>query len=520
MIKKSNFLKKLIIICILVCVLFAMQLDFCFAAEKVDTVKQATLKSVEAVDDEYIQIKWSKVSNADGYQIYRATSKKGTYKRIATVKSSKRTYNDKSAKVGKRYYYKVRAFVKSNGEKRYGKFSSKKSGKIVEVIAAFDENNDIRFSGKIVAGTYTLKYKNVNESYTEVCTVKVDSDPQKGVTTLIPQNVMPEGMNDFALFDSKENKICKVSLENLAMTDLGKKLYSFGAISDIHLTYGTAESDFQKALTFFSEIESVDFVTICGDLTASGTDSIMAMYKNLIDTYAMDMPIYEIAGNHESYNAHEMLNSEETVIRLMKTYTCKPLYYSFIRGDDVFIMVGICNDYADFGAGGLQWLYETLEANRNKRCFVFQHIRPDDSCGNAFGIYKNDIWEGVQSLAFENLLKHYRNVIFFHGHSHMELGLQTKINKANYDNEYGMHSIHIPSLAVPRTGNKDGTGRTELYDKSEGYVVDVYESYIVVRGRDFISEDYIPLGTYLLNTELVEIKAKTFIDSTGLIDVN
>ena len=93
------------------------------------------------------------------------------------------------------------------------------------------------------------------------------------------------------------------------------------------------------------------------------------------------------------------------------------------------------------------------------------------------------------------------------------------LHLANYDNKYGMHSVHIPSLVAPRTGNIDGTGRTELYDKSEGYVIDVYENYIVVRGRDFVNDDYIPLGTYLLNTELVEIKAKTFIDSTGLIDV-
>lgn len=334
-------------------------------------------------------------------------------------------------------------------------------------------------------------------------------------SSLIPQNIAPSNIKQVAIFDDNGNKICGVPLGHLQIPQLGAKLYSFGALSDIHMTYDTAEADFQKALNFFNETENVDFITVCGDLTERGIDSQMAIYKGIAET--SEVPIYEIAGNHESYAENWTQNGEAEVIRLMQEYTGKPLYYSFTQGDDVFIMVGVCSDYAVFGTGGLQWLYETLEANRNKRCFVFQHIRPDDSCGNAFGIYKNDIWGGNQSVVFENLLKHYRNVIFFHGHSHLKLSLQTRDNLANYDNKYGMHSIHIPSLVSPRTGNLDGTGRTELYAESEGYVVDVYENHIVVRGRDFVNDECIPIAQYCLETKLVNIQANTFTDSTGTI---
>lgn len=58
-----------------------------------------------------ISISWDKVSKADGYEIFRATSKNGTYKKIATVKSgSKTTYKDTGLTKDKTYYYRVRAY--------------------------------------------------------------------------------------------------------------------------------------------------------------------------------------------------------------------------------------------------------------------------------------------------------------------------------------------------------------------------------------------------------------------------
>lgn len=340
-----------------------------------------------------------------------------------------------------------------------------------------------------------------------------------GITNnLIPQNIAPSNAEKLVIFNNAGKKVYSVPLGNLSRKPTGEKLYSFGAISDIHLQYSTAQEDFQKALTYFNESEDVAFTCICGDLTQTGTEVNLAVYKNLVETYSPNTPIYAIAGNHESYAEDWSQNGEETVRSLIEAYTGKPLYYSFTYGNDVFIMVGICADGANFGTGGLQWLYETLEANRNKRCFVFQHIRPDDSCGNAYGIYANDIWNGTQSVVFENLMKHYKNVIFFHGHSHLCLNLQTRTNLANIDEKYGRYSVHIPSLAVPRTGDITGANsREDLYSESEGYVVDVYDNHIVLRGRDFVKGEFIPMAQYCLDTTLQMVEANTFTDSTGTI---
>lgn len=72
--------------------------------------------------------KWSKVSGADKYVLYRSTSKNGKYiKASITVKNK---YTDTGLKKGKRYYYKVRAYKVVDGKKVYGKTSQLKTVKV------------------------------------------------------------------------------------------------------------------------------------------------------------------------------------------------------------------------------------------------------------------------------------------------------------------------------------------------------------------------------------------------------
>lgn len=69
-------------------------------------------------------LSWTKVSGANGYVIYRATSKNGTYKAIKTIKSgSTVSYVNKSLTKGKTYYYKIRAYRTVNGKKVYSSYT-------------------------------------------------------------------------------------------------------------------------------------------------------------------------------------------------------------------------------------------------------------------------------------------------------------------------------------------------------------------------------------------------------------
>lgn len=90
---------------------------------------------------------------------------------------------------------------------------------------------------------------------------------------------------------------------------------------------------------------------------------------------------------------------------------------------------------------------------------------------------------------------------------------------ANYDKAFGVHSVHIPSCAVPRD-DTDGDGTYDtLYAESEGYVVDVYENGIHLRGRDFVKGEFLPIASYWLDTTLQSIPAGTYEDPTGTIIV-
>ena len=345
---------------------------------------------------------------------------------------------------------------------------------------------------------------------------------------LIPENIAPEAVKRIGIYSSSGRRVGTVQLGKLTFPSNVEKLYSFGALSDVHIgendndsKYPTAFSDLQNALTYLNEYEGIAFNCICGDLTGIGTDAQLSYYKNIIDNYS-DIPVYAITGNHEGMQA----NIENRI----STYTGHPLYYSFTHGDDVFIMVGtiggdsVSNNVV-FADGELQWLYNTLEFNRNKRCFVFQHIFPgvvnEPVCGNANGLYNNWCWHDTNECkAFENLMKHYKNVTWFHGHSHIRFSRQSETAEyANYSEAEGYRSIHIPSLAVPRDdANNDGTHET-VFEGSEGYIVDVCENGIHLRGRDFIENTFLPIASYWIDTTLTEIEANTFSGNNLIMPV-
>lgn len=347
-------------------------------------------------------------------------------------------------------------------------------------------------------------------------------------THFIPENTAPVGARKIGVYDGNRKLVYSVPLGRLAPS-LGEKLYSFCALADVHVTYDTANEDFQRALTYAEA--NCDFTCVAGDLVDNGAiESQLATYKSIVDTYSPTKPVYAITGNHENYSGSSK--------NYMQNYTGQPLYYSFAKGNDVFIMVGHYGSYGNSGwqptntwsTEELQWLYETLEANRNKRCFVFTHVLPYahgvGNPNNLYGIRSSAarLWEvsdgGIGQL-FINLLRHYKNTILFHGHSHTQFKLQEIDGKANYSSADGYRSIHIPSLSVPRDIADDGTALTDVFAESEGYIVDVYDDCIVLNGRDFIDNDadghILPIATYKIDTTLQTIEAGTFTDSTGTI---
>lgn len=328
-------------------------------------------------------------------------------------------------------------------------------------------------------------------------------------SAFIPQNIAPSGTRRIGIYDSNGNRVGFIPLGSLTPPTQGKKLYGFGALSDVHYPSDDSEIDFRRALSYFDNADEVAFICICGDLTTNGTDSELIGYKNDVQSYCPNISVYAITGNHDTYNSLQSRIEE---------YTGQPLYYSFEHGNDVFIMVGTCADGESnfLSTDALQWLYGVLEENRNRRCFLFFHVLTKEGSGDAGNLYWGDQLDNANnSIVFKSLLQHYRNAIFFHGHSHMRFRLQEYWDGANYDNIFGCHSVHIPSITIPR--DSSGSGVSTYIDGSEGYVVDVYENGIHLRGRDFVKGEFLPIASYWLDTTLQTVPAGTYTDSTGTI---
>jgi predicted phosphodiesterase len=339
----------------------------------------------------------------------------------------------------------------------------------------------------------------------------------------IPQNTAPKGTQKIGVYDGNGKRIMSIPLGGLTPPS-SEKLYSFGIVSDIHISHNTAVAwqpipKFDNALTFF-ESKGCAMCIATGDLTntgfyrrtnesTAGTEYLdeqqFTKYKEICDKHTI--PVYELCGNHESYYGQPITNN----LYKLQTYTGKNvLSYTVAQGNDLFILCGQPRDAAVMSDEDFTWLGTTLEANKDKRCFVFVHSHIDDNVeggvedsGNPAFARENSIfgyWGATKTANFINLMKQYPNTILFHGHTHIKFEAQQFDKDANYSKENGFHSVHIPSCGTPREiTSEDGTWVAREAE-SQGYIVDVYADCIVLNGWDFVNNQYVPLGVYKIAT--------------------
>lgn len=114
--KKLNKVLGLVLAVLVVFSSFAVSASAASAPAKVKNL------AVTSVEDDEINLKWSKVSGATGYQVYVRSGNSGSWKKAETTSANyAEVENLKSAHV---YTVKVRAYVKKNGQVTYGSFSS------------------------------------------------------------------------------------------------------------------------------------------------------------------------------------------------------------------------------------------------------------------------------------------------------------------------------------------------------------------------------------------------------------
>lgn len=377
-------------------------------------------------------------------------------------------------------------------------------------------------------GTYALRYENSQGAltdYADICSVEITTEGETAVYSgLIAENSSPENATGIGVYDSKGARIEGIELGFL-QNDYSEKLYSFAALSDVHI--GDKEhfpTKFETAIDDIDNNNDIAFTVICGDMVDDANDvTQLETYQSIVK--GLNKSVYVTMGNHEMVNAITKGKSFDDIKEYFKQDNHdinQELYFSFSPegSNDVFIMFGISGLYSKYAALSLeqlQWLYETLEENRNKRCFLFHHYFPYDGSGDAVNCYNQNGLQGTRGDLFYDLLKHYKNVIYFHGHTHAKFKIQELNSMNTIDNIFGRYSVHIPSLTCPTEPNEAMNAYVEDSNAGEGYIVDVYEHGIALRGKDFVNGVFSPIGSYYLDTIIKKVEANSYRDATGIL---
>lgn len=217
----------------------------------------------------------------------------------------------------------------------------------------------------------------------------------------------------------------------------------------------------------------------------------------------------------------------------METKTTGSFFFEHNGYVFIFFSPYIKIDFESFKSGcerrypNIEWLRRVLEHYRNQRCFVFIHPPFNRKAGNLWGdknygerngedIYNSDFildrkWEYPDSWATQTtrefvrlneLNNHYKNAIWFFGHTHYKSLYQKFFRRANITDDDPQNegtytyvpsalNIHVPSCAYPRyiidvdcNSNYITPGyenRKDDYDDSEGIIVDVYSDRFEIK---------------------------------------
>lgn len=87
-------------------------------------------KITRAKNNKSVKLSLKKLSGAKGYEVKYSTGTKFSKKTTKTIYTAKTTFNIKNLKKNKKYYVKVRAYVKNGTSKKYGAWSAVKRIKI------------------------------------------------------------------------------------------------------------------------------------------------------------------------------------------------------------------------------------------------------------------------------------------------------------------------------------------------------------------------------------------------------
>lgn len=334
-----------------------------------------------------------------------------------------------------------------------------------------------------------------------------------------------------------------INIDYTKRLELGEAQFTFGATSDVHMNFETlgfgSLDKWENALDFFAG-HNVESLIVTGDMTGdTDLDSEYRQYISRIND--SDIPlenVYEAIGNHG--------NTAESV-KLFAKYTSgsdevhpfdgSPYYYVLKESengrDNLFVFMaqelqGPSDSaaYDNFSKQQMDWLEATLEKfeNTDTNIFLIEHSpflnwSPGDRIGGDYTRMVTFKESFTQTMRLKALLEKHKSVIMMTGHTHL-----TFYENENYSDQYGSfcRMIHVSSGTQTSSYNHgstlisdtDGRKNNSPDYGSEGYIVKVYDDYIVYIGYNISTGRIIPSACILIPTVPYESTAGEVSDPT------
>ena len=381
------------------------------------------------------------------------------------------------------------------------------------VLGEYGASVSVTMSYGITSGYDIVMYwaneNGVLEGYTALAKFKVNGETT--TFTFDKNTIVPQGATKLFIYSQKSNTTTLsdayvvVDLPNgTAQGSLGTPDLSMVVISDIHISglTGTHAVNFQNMLRDVILLHpNGAAIYVVGDIADNGRadqfENMMTLYRGVLEecgVTASSYPIYLAIGNHD-YPAANVTFLEYATLPdgTHPTDTC----YDFWLNGYHYIFLGSdtpsgLNAY--FTADTLAWLDEALAENRDESrpTFVFLH---QSLYNTVAGSLPGEGWHGVTNDAeLRAILSKYPEIMFFNGHSHWTMDSVSNMYGAT--EELPIHAFNCGSVAYLWSGYNKVTG--EHLDGSQGYVVEIYGNRIIVRGRDFTTNEWVSSAQYLI----------------------
>lgn len=254
-----------------------------------------------------------------------------------------------------------------------------------------------------------------------------------------------------------------------------------GNNSQRHKNYGEAFCDMASA----EEISKA--LVMVGDNTMNGQGIEEAMLYGLMNKYNKIENVLMAVGNHEV--CRDDTDFEKLEKRFIKynnaflEHKIDKLYHSQVIDGYHFIILA-----TDRNSGveqyisdeQFEWLDNELKtaADSGNPVFIFNHWPMNDTF--------SEVWPeghvGEQSERLYQVLTKYDSRIFlFTGHLHMGI----------FENDYGIKEDgKITYINVPSFGSENDDGDADVQDTGMGLQVEVYDTQLVVRIRNFVTHQW------------------------------